>query len=74
DQQQQDSPNNYKRFFHGSSILVRPVIIFSETRIGFHDHTVANRRFPLVTQSGTRIGTISNFSVSCLNNTLSATG
>ena len=60
DQQQQDDPNGYKRFFHGSSNLVQPVIIFSETQVGLSDaHTVANLPSGLVALSATKSVTYS---------------
>jgi hypothetical protein len=49
-----------KRFLNISiSFLVQPVIMFSETRVCFYAHTVANRPFDLVTQNATKSVTYS---------------
>src|SRR5262245_38683056 len=41
-------------FFIVPPILVQPVIIFPETRIGFYIHTLANHLCPLVIKFGTK--------------------
>ena len=68
------TPRDKTIFFMVPPILVRPVIIFSETRVGSCAHTVANHPFTLVTQTVTKSVTIIGNQNSCSNSTHSATG